>query len=63
MVELSPPMVDFIESYNARQKALLHRCMRDLERQRACDDAQSAVTGFIAICVLVAIAIGFLVAL
>jgi hypothetical protein len=60
--ELSPAMVGFIARYNARQKLLLDEWMRYLARKRARDDAQSAVNGFIAICVLAAIAISFLIA-
>ena len=61
--ELSPLMVDFIESYNARQKVRLDEWMRYLVWERARDDAKSATSGFIAICVLAAVAISFLIAL
>jgi len=56
-----PAMVDFTESYNARQKSLLDEWIRYLAQQRARDDAKGAVKGFIAICVLVAIAGSFLI--
>jgi hypothetical protein len=63
IVELSPAMLDFIENYNARQKVLLDDGVRRVARERAREDAESAVNGFIAICVLAAIAISFLIAL
>jgi len=59
--EPSPAMVDYIESYNARQKSLLDEWIRYLAQQRAREDAKGAVKGFIAICVLVAIAVSFLI--
>ena len=63
IVELSPAMLDFIENYNARQKVLLDERIRYVVRKRAREDAESAVNGFIAICVLAAIAVSFLIIL
>lgn len=63
IVELSPAMLDFIENYNARQKVLLDEGIRYATRERARADAESAVNGFIAICVLAAIAVSFLIIL
>ena len=63
IAELSPAMMAFIESYGARQKLLLGEWLGYLVRERARHDAETAVNGFIAICVLVAIAAGFLIVL
>jgi len=60
---LSPAMLDFIESYNARQKVLLDEWIGYITQERAREDAESAVNGFIAICVLAVIAASFLFAL
>mgnify|MGYP003574012961 CR=1 FL=1 len=62
-VERVPPAVQVIAGYNAYENGLLHEWIRHLAHQRACGDAHSAVNGFIAICILVVIAVGFLVAL
>ena len=56
-------MLNFIENYNARQKVLLDEGIRYVVRKRAREDAESAVNGFIAICVLAAIAVSFLIIL
>jgi len=61
IVELSPAMLNFIENYNARQKVLLDERIRYVVRKRAREDAESAVNGFIAICVLAAIPVSFLI--
>ena len=55
-------MVNLIARYNARQKLLLDEWLRCLARNRAREDAESAVYGFVAICVLAATAVSFLVA-
>ena len=61
--ERSTAAVHVIAGYNAHENGLLHKWIRHLAHQRACRDADSAVNGFIVICILVVIAVGFLVAL
>jgi hypothetical protein len=60
---LSPTMLDLIAHCNARQKLLLELSLRELARRRAEDDAETAVNAFIAVCVLVVIAISMVFAL
>lgn len=62
-VERLPAAVHVIAGYNAHENGLLHEWIRHLAHQRACGDADSAVNGFIAICILVVIAVGFLAVL
>lgn len=60
IAELSPSMVELIERHNARQKVLLDEWIQYVAQQRARNDAKSAVNVFIVICVLIAIAVSFL---
>ena len=62
-VERLPATVHVIAGYNAYENGFLHEWIRHLAHQRACGDADSAVNGFIAICILVVIAVGFLAVL
>jgi hypothetical protein len=59
----SPTMLDLIAHCNARQKLLLELSLRELARRRAEDDAETAVNAFVAVCVLVLIAISLVFAL
>jgi hypothetical protein len=60
---LSPTMLELIARCNAGQKLLLELSLRELARRRAQDDAETAVNAFIAVCVLVVIAISLVFAL
>ena len=62
-VERLPATVHVIAGYKSYENGLLHEWIRHLAHQRACGDADSAVNGFIAICILVVIAVGFLAVL
>jgi hypothetical protein len=61
--DLSPTMLDLIAHCNARQKLLLEASLRELARRRAEDDAETAANAFVAVCVLVVIAISLVFAL
>jgi hypothetical protein len=61
LAELSPATVEFIKSREALEKVLLDEWARYLSQERERNDAETAVKGFIAICVLVAIAVSFLI--
>ena len=55
--------VTLVAGCGQRQKAPLDDAWIHLARERARGDAESAASGFYVICVLAAIAIGFLIAL